>query len=118
MNAPASPLTSIEHIGNFVYILTFVVVALIVLGGHARGKIDLWDLVTATDRTGKRRTDGRKLAEMGAFFVMTVSFYFLTITGKMSEWYAGLYAAAWVGARAWRDFAQIKHDQVKRQGDQ
>lgn len=103
----------IERIGNFVYILTLLLAAFCVARGHRQGHLNLWELVTATDRNGTKRTDGRKLFEVGAFFVMTVTFYFLTVTGKMSEWYALIYAASWVTARTLRDFAQIKQGQAK-----
>ena len=101
-------MTEIERIGNAVYILTLLLAAFCVARGHRQGHLNLWDLVTSTDRAGKVRTDGRKLFEVGAFFVMTVTFYWLTVTGKMSEWYALIYAASWVTARTLRDFAQIK----------
>lgn len=102
----------LDRIGNAVYILTLLLAALCLARGHRQKHINLWDLVTATDRAGHRRTDGRKLFEVGAFFVMTITFYFLTVTGKMSEWYALIYAAAWVTARTFRDLVQLKQQQI------
>ena len=98
----------LEHIGNFVYVLTLLFVALFLLRGHHAGKVNLWDLITATDRQGHVRTDGRKLFEVGAFFVMTVTFYFITITGHMTEWYALIYAGSWITSRTLRDMAKLK----------
>lgn len=103
----------IDRIGNAVYILTLLLASLCIARGHRQGHINLWELVTSTDRGGTQRTDGRKLFEVGAFFVMTVTFYFLTVTGKMSEWYALIYAASWVTARTLRDFAQIRQAEAK-----
>ena len=107
---------SIEHLGNAVYMLTLLLAAFCLARGHRQGHINLWDMVTATDRSDTRRTDGRKLFECGAFFVMTVTFYFLTVTGKMTEWYAFIYAGAWVTARGLRDMMQIKHEAMQQKG--
>lgn len=104
---------SIEYIGNAVYVITLLLAALCLARGHRQGRIDLWHLITATDRTGVTRTDGRKLFETGAFFVMTVTFYFLTVTGKLTEWYAFIYAGAWVTARGLRDWAQLRQQQAQ-----
>lgn len=106
----------LDRIGNIVYILTLLLAAFCLARGHRGGYINLWDLITATDRSGKTRTDGRKLFEVGAFFVMTITFYFLTVTGKMSEWYALIYAASWITSRTLRDFAKLKFEKPNPQG--
>lgn len=106
--------TLIEHFGNGLYALTFLVAAFYLLRWHHEGKIKLHELFTSTDREGTVRTDGRKLFEAGAFFVMTVSFYFLTVSGKMSEWYALIYVGVWVGARTARDLTKISEERASQ----
>lgn len=101
-------LPPLEHVGSVIYAGTLLALAACLYVGHKRDRINIWELFTATDKAGICRTDGRKLFEAGAFIVMTVSFYFLTITGKMTEWYALIYVGSWVGARAWRDYAKIR----------
>ena len=105
---------SIEYLGNAIYMITLLLAALCLARGHRENKINVWEIVTSTDRNGIVRTDGRKLFECGAFFVMTVTFYFLTVTGHMTEWYALIYASAWVAARGLRDMAQIKQQQTAK----
>mgnify|MGYP001576462639 CR=1 FL=1 len=50
--------------------------------------------MTATDRNGVVRTDGRKLFEVIGMSVMVITFYFLTITGRLSEWYVLIFAVS------------------------
>lgn len=90
------------------YVAALLVVVLVLVVGHLRHKINLWELVTATDKTGVLRTDSRKMFECGAFVVMTVAFSYLVIVGKMTEFYATIYVAAFVAARTLRDLAQLK----------
>lgn len=71
--------------------------------GHRMGKVNLWELVTATAKDGKVRTDGRKLYECGAFLVMTLAFAYWAVIDRLTEWYALLYVGAWVAARSMRD---------------
>jgi hypothetical protein len=98
----------IDHIGNAIFIFTFLWVALCMAWGHRSGQINLWDCITSTDRRGLRRTDGAKLFIAGAFFVMTVTFYYLCVTKQLSEWYVLIYAAAWVGERFRSDLMKLK----------
>lgn len=74
--------------------------------GHRKGKINLWELVTATDKQGNHRTDSRKLFETGAFLVMTIGFAFLVVVGKLTEFYALIYVGTFVAARSMRDREQ------------
>ncbi len=107
----------LEHLAKFfegygphdaMYVLALGVVLLVLVIGHLRGKINMWELVTSTDKTGIMRTDPRKMFECGAFVVMTIAFSYLTIVGKMTEFYATIYVGAFVAARTLRDFAQLK----------
>ena len=103
----------IEHIGNLFYIVTLLVAALFLLRGHASGKINLWDLFTSTVADGKVYTDRRKVMEIGMFFVMTVSFYYFSVTKQLTDTYVGIYAATALGAAAWRDREQRLASQLK-----
>jgi hypothetical protein len=106
-----------EHLAKFfegygphdaMYVIALALVALLLAIGHLRGKINMWDLVTSTDSKDIVRTDPRKMFECGAFVVMTIAFSYLTIVGKMTEFYATIYVGAFVAARTLRDFAQLK----------
>jgi hypothetical protein len=99
---------SVEHIVAAFYFIALLLAALCLARAHRESKINLWDMVTATDRAGKERTDGRKMFETGAFFVMTLTFAVLTVTAKLTEWYALIYVGAWVTARIFRDKAQMQ----------
>ena len=63
----------------------------------------LFDLVTATDKTGQIRLDARKCWEAGAFLSSTWAFVFLVAGGKLTEIYLTVYIGTWVGARFLRD---------------
>ena len=99
---------SAEQVGNIIYLLTLVIGVFCIARGHRQGKINLWELVTSTDRNGVVRTDGRKLFEVIGMSVMVITFYFLTITARLSEWYVLIFAVSVIGARIARDIAQIK----------
>jgi hypothetical protein len=90
------------------YIAVLVFTICFFLYGHLKDEINIWELVTTTDKTGKKRTDPRKLMEFSAFLVMTYGFSYLIITNHLSDWYALTYVAAFVAARTARDFAQLK----------
>lgn len=99
---------SAEQVGNFIYLLTLVGGVSCVARGHRTGKIDLWHMVTSTDRCGVVRTDTRKLFEVVGMSALTITFYFLTVTRALSEWYVLIFAVAVIGGRIARDIAQIK----------
>lgn len=98
----------IDQMGHVFYVLTLLLGVLCIARGHRQGKINLWHLVTATDRNGIERTDGRKLFEVIGMSVMTITFYFLTVTARLTEWYVLIFALAVIGGRVARDMAQIK----------
>ena len=102
MNQPA------DRLGNVIYLMTLIAGAACIARGHRTGKLNLWDMVTSTDRNGIVRTDGRKMFEVIGQSVMVITFYFLTITARLSEWYVLIFAVSVIGARIARDVAQIK----------
>ena len=96
---------------------------LMVLAGITLWKIhtdtkqpSLLDLLTSTDKKGKVRFDARKCFEAGAFATSTWAFVFITIDGKLTEWFFAGYMAAWVGARWLRDREQRLSTQEKPRG--
>ena len=91
---------------DYIYILTLLIVILCLYRGHRGGDINLWDCVRTTTKDGKLITDARKLWEAGAFVVMTVGFAYLVVQGRLTEFYAGIYVAAFVAARSLRDREQ------------
>ena len=94
------------HLADWLYFgaLTWALICIFI--GQRTGKLNVWDMVTATDANGVVHTDGRKFQELGAFVVMTVGFSHLVVTGKITEWYAGIYVSAFVTARWLRDREQ------------
>jgi len=98
-------------VADWLYLLLLLTAVLCLWRGHRTGAINLWDTVRTTKK-GKDGapdfiyTDPRKLFEVGAFVVMTCGFSYQVIQGKLSEWYAGIYVAAFVTARALRDREQ------------
>lgn len=103
---------TLEQLAVAGYLVMLLWIAVCLSWGHRTGKVNLWEIVTTTDRNGIRRTDGRKLFEAGAFVVMTATFVLISVTGRLTEWYAFVYVASWVAARGWRDYQQIRHDSV------
>ena len=99
---------------DYIYVLTLLVVVACLYRGQRDKHINLWDCVTATDKTGVRRTDSRKLWEAGAFVVMTVAFAYLIVQNRMTEWYAFIYVAAFVAARSLRDREQRLNRMVEK----
>lgn len=95
-----------------VYSVVLVVVVLCLFRGQRSGAINLWDLVTATDRTGSTRTDGRKFFECGAFVVSTVAFSYLVVVDNLTEVFLTVYMGAWVTARFLRDREQRLNRQI------
>ena len=89
-----------EAAAKIIYVLVLLWLILCLGWGNKTGRIDLWELATVTDKHGKVRTDNSKLYETGAFLVMTLTFCFLGVLDKLSEWYALIYVSAWVASRA------------------
>ena len=92
---------------DYIYVFTLLIIVLCMYRGHRQARINLWEVVTATDKEGKTRTDSRKMFEAGAFTVMTISFAYLVVQDKLTEFYAAIYVGAFVTARIFRDRAQI-----------
>jgi hypothetical protein len=90
----------------WIYVATLVALVACLYRGHRAGRVNLWELVTARDRAGRDRTDGRKLFETGAFLVMTTAFAYWALVDRLTEWYAGIYVGAFVVARMARDREQ------------
>lgn len=88
---------------DYIYVSVLVIIVLCLYRGHRQGHINLWEIVTATDKQGQVRTDSRKLFEAGAFVVMTIGFAYLVVQDKLSEFYAAIYVGAFVTARIFRD---------------
>ena len=99
-------------LADAIYVLALIVVVHCLWRGQRQRHINLWDIVTSTDRQGLTLTDGRKLFEVGVFVVMTVGFSYLLLIGKMSEFYAGIYVGSFIGARALRDREQRLNKQL------
>ena len=91
---------------DYIYVLTLLIVVLCMYRGQRDGKINLWELVTATDKQGFTRTDSRKMYECGVFVVMTVAFAYLVVQDKLTEFYAAIYVSAFIAARSLRDREQ------------
>lgn len=101
-----------EQVAAGVYVFALIWCCACLYHGHRTGKINLWDTVTSTDRTGAVRTDAKRLYLAGAFVVMTATLALLAVISKLSEWYAFLYVGAFVVADIGRNVAQIKQQQV------
>lgn len=93
------------YIADWLFLTMLTVAVLCLYRGHRNHDVDLWDVIR-TGKGGKSYTDPRKLYEAGAFVVMTVGFAHMTIQGKLTEAYAGIYVGAWVAARYLRDREQ------------
>lgn len=101
-------MSPLEHYwpADYIYVSILVVIVLCLYRGHRQGHINLWEIVTSTDKTGRTRTDSRKLFEAGAFVVMTIGFAYLVVQEKLTEFYAAIYVGAFVTARIFRDREQ------------
>lgn len=96
-----------------IYLAVLIVVVACLARGQFAGHINLWDLVTATDRNGVARTDGRKFFEVGAFVVSTVAFSYLVVVDNLTEVFLTVYMGAWVTARYLRDREQRLHKAIE-----
>lgn len=93
------------YLADWLFLVMLMTAVFCLYKGHRNKDVDLWDVVRAK-KNEEVFTDPRKLFEAGAFVVMTVGFAHMTIQGKLTEWYAMIYVAAWVAARAIRDREQ------------
>ena len=112
--APTPEKEFILTLAPWLYILVLVCLVVCLGRGHRAGKINLWDLVTATNDEGKVHTDGRKLFEAGAFAIMATAFAYWALIDRLTEWYALLFVSSFVVARAWRDREQRLNKQIDK----
>lgn len=98
----------IEQFGNGMYLIVFSWIIVCLGLGHRSGKINLWNCITSTDRHGIERTDFAKLAIAGAFVITGVTFCYLAVLDRLSEWYVLIFLMAWLGERFRRDITQMK----------
>lgn len=63
----------------------------------------LSDLITATDRKGKKRLDARKCFEAGSFCLATWIMVYLTLGKGMTIDFFTVYLGVWTAARYLRD---------------
>ncbi len=99
-------------LGDFLYAFGIAMFYGLLLLQHHRGALDLNDLITATDKTGKTRVDARKLGEIGAWYVMTLGLWYLVVHDKITEFYVISYLGAFVTARFLRDREQRLNKQI------
>ena len=72
---------------------------------HAKGKVDLLTSITTT-KDGKTYVDPKKLTYVGAFAVAATAFAYLAVTDRFTEWYVGLFLAAFVTGKILGDREQ------------
>ncbi len=99
-------------LGDYLYAFGIALFYGLLLLQHRRGALDLNDLITSTDKKGKTRVDGRKLGEIGAWYVMTLGFWYLVVHDKVTEFYVIAYLGAFVTARFLRDREQRLNKQI------
>ncbi len=102
---------------DYIYVLTLLIVIMCLYRGQREKHINLWDCVTSTDKEGKKRTDSRKLIEMGAFVVMTIGFAYFVVDEQLTEFYSLIYVGAFVTARTLRDREQRLNKMVNKMPD-
>lgn len=99
----------------FLTVMSFLVV-LVVWSWHRDKSIDFHlQQVLVDSVTGKISIE--KVGFMTALAISTWGFVALTIQGKMSEWYAGLYMSAFVLARTGSAWMSVKKDLTQNQNN-
>ena len=83
---------------QWIYLATLIWPLLCLTYLHMKGRVDLLTTITTT-KDSKTYVDPKKLAYMGIFFVMATGFAYLAMLDKLSEWYAGICVAAFVGGK-------------------
>lgn len=73
---------------------------------HIRGKINLIECITATDRTGVVRTDARKMIEFCTWYILSLGFVYIVVNDKLTEWYVMAYIGGATITRYLRDREQ------------
>jgi len=99
-------------LGDYLYAFGIALFYGLLLLQHRRGTLDLNYLITSTDKKGKTRVDGRKLGEVGAWYVMTLGLWYLVVHDKITEFYVLAYLGAFVTARFLRDREQRLNKQI------
>lgn len=78
---------------------------------HCRGRINLIECMTATDRNGIVRTDSRKMIEFCTWYVLSLGFVFICVQDKLTEWYVMAYLGGATLTRYLRDREQRLNSQ-------
>jgi len=73
---------------------------------HLRGKINLVECMTSTNRQGEVHTDPRKLIEISTWYVLTLGFVYIVVQDKLTEWYVAAYISGATLTRFLRDREQ------------
>jgi hypothetical protein len=97
---------------QWIYVAVFLWCCICLLVGHRAGKINLWDCITTT-KDSRTFTDAKKLAYIGAFVVMSVTFAYWGMVDRLTEWYALLYVGAWVTGKFLGDREQRLQQEIK-----
>ena len=66
------------------------------------------------------KTSRASLFKLGQFICLALSswaFVYLTLAGKLTEFFAGLYMAAWAGAGVLNKFADVKSQLPTKEGE-
>lgn len=104
---------------QIVYVGVLVWVCICLAIGHLGKKIDLWSAITTSkkldDGTVKTIVDPKKLAYIGAFVIMAVTFAYWGLINRLSEWYATIFVAAFVLGK-WLGDREQRLQQQKPQG--
>lgn len=82
--------------------------------GQRTKRIDLWTTITVT-KGGKEYVDPKKLAYVGAFVLMSITFAFWGMIDRLTEWYAALYVGAWVAGKWFGDREQRLQQQQPKE---
>ena len=94
----------VQVVMSMILLVGGVIVGVTLIRMHRDSSLpSLFDLLTATDRTGRVRLDARKCFEVGAFVTSTWIMVFITAAGKFNEMAFGLYMATYTAARFLRD---------------
>ncbi|MCC7144230.1 MAG: hypothetical protein IT349_19215 [Candidatus Eisenbacteria bacterium] len=97
-------------LADWLYLVAWSMIFFAIYRAQRDGKINLWDLVTTTDKQGIVRTDPRKTFEAGAFSSMFVGSIYLGFQGKIVSGegiaYMTLFTSLFVAARTLRDREQ------------
>lgn len=94
-----------ETAAAWIYIVTLLWPLVCLTWLHVNGRIDLLTSIT-TSKDGKTYVDPKKLTYVGAFAVAATAFAYLAVTDRFTEWYVGLFLAAFVTGKILGDREQ------------